>query len=252
MNNQSYDIYDIITGQKINIEQVKQGKSYIIYYPYEKWKVRTVKFDENKNIINEQFINREDRDINVENTLVEILERQGNTNINIEYRQGIDLESGENPLQMKLPVYYVTYTNIDGIEKERIVESQSLQEILVTKGNGNKEIHIQDSIIKSVQIGRNNQTNRQNNSYGENQKYFNENEKNTSNEKTSKATMQIYMNNVNLKGDTTVSKGNIIIHHTNKDGKQLDYDLRTDEGVEQFRTYIENQKEDLEEMSRNP
>ena len=115
MNAKNYEIYDIITGKKLDKSRIKTEKKYIIYYPDNKWKVRTVCFSETGEISQEQLLNQSDKFTEIKNTLYKILERNCNKNIKINYDTSINLDN----IKIEMPVINVSYQNINGIEINR-------------------------------------------------------------------------------------------------------------------------------------
>lgn len=232
MDEQEYEIYDIITKQKIDKSQVKPGKSYIINYTKDKWKIRRVVFDENGKIKNEYYIKLEDRQEAIKDTIISILKSKGNTDIQIDYDDAIRL----NGIEIKMPVFNVKYKDTQGITRERILDEQSLKDILILDENGNENIVLNNSNIKTMQIGNSKEYSNYNtyNSYDtvgqkEEQTQFEER----------RNPMTVNWTNVKVTGEVSIAKTNAIFYVND-----YAYDLRTDKGVEEFRKYMDLQKEE--------
>ncbi len=230
MSEQEYEIYDIITKQKVEKSQVIPGKSYIISYAKDKWKIRKVIFNENGEIKSEDYIRLEDKQEAVIKTIINILKTKGNTDIDINYNKAINIEG----IEIRLPIYNVKYKDEQGKTKERMLESHSLKDILTFDEKGNKHIIIKDAIIQdtTIQIGNSEKYDSKNNA----------NYQETMKPKEYDNPITVNWSNVEMDSDTFISKGNVIFN-VNNDGKTASYDLRTNEGVGGLKEYMESQKE---------
>ncbi len=218
MRRQEYEIYDIITKQRIDKSKIVPGKSYIICYLNDKWKIRKVTFDENGEIKTEEYIRLGDKQQEIKDTIVNILEMKGNTSIQVEYSKNMDIQDGATRVEIGLPIYNVKYQDLNGVGQERMLDADTLKDVLTFDTNHNKHITIKDKVIKDAPI--NIQTNALN---GEPE------------------LVTVNWNNVErMGGETSISNGNVIFN-VNKDGEMRTYDLRTAEGVSGLKDYMEKE-----------
>jgi len=152
MEKQEYEIYDIITKQRVDKNQIVQGKSYIICYLNDKWKIRRVTFDENKEIKTEDYIKLGDKQQEVKDTITKILETKGNNNIQVEYSKNVDIQAGTTKIEIGIPNYHVRYQDLNGLDKERMLDADTLKDMLAFDTNHNKHITIKDKVIKDAPI----------------------------------------------------------------------------------------------------
>ena len=223
MENKEYDIYDIVTGKKIEQSQVIPGKTYIIYYLQDKWKVRSVVFDENFKIIKEKYISREDREKSVADALYQILERQGCTDINISNEN----EILEQDIRIRLDMYQMNYRDKEGRIIKRILDANTLKDIITVDKNNNKTISVTNA---QIEVGGNN-----------NQKQQINQNKTKVGDKQEKL-MILYCNNCKIMGSNEFGMVNAIVCINGQDRETI-YDLRTQEGVEDFKQYVNKQRE---------
>lgn len=233
MNAKNYEIYDIITGKKLDKSQIKTEKKYIIYYPDNKWKVRTVCFNETGEISQEQLLNQSDKFTEIKNTLYKILERNCNKNIKINYDTSINLDN----IKIEMPVINVSYQNINGIEINRRLSLNSLQDVYVSNNEYEKYIHLENETVNSIQIGN------MNSNLNNNNDKFNQFEDSTqfhrSYNKTEKSPSIYHISGIHV-NNFQVSKGNMQVYI---DKNKKCFDLRTDDGVNGLSEYLQKQKE---------
>lgn len=233
MNTKNYEIYDIITGKKLDKSQIKIEKKYIIYYPDDKWKVRTVCFNENGEISQEQLLNQSDKFTEIKNTLYRILERKGNKNIKINYDTSINLDN----IKIEMPVINVSYQNTNGIEINRCLSLNSLQDVYISNNEFEKHIYLENETVNSIQIGNMNPNLNNNNAK------FNQFEDftqfNRTYNKTKKSPSIYHISGIHC-NNLQVSKGNMQVY---LDEDKKCFDLRTDDGVNGLYEYLQKQNE---------
>ena len=234
MKEQDFEIYDMITGQKITKDKVKPGTKYIIYYPKDNWKIRTGYINENGEIENESYLAKDDKITEIKNTLYRILERKGNTNIRIDDMQ----ETKLNNLEIGMPLISISYQDVNGVNRNRILNANTLKDIYAIGEDGQELIQLDgETNISYLRVGENNNISKEK-QYSENREYIHEEEQ----PKTHKNPTRIYINGgINAK-NLEVSKGNLEIY-LKKDGEELCFDLRTDEGVEALKEHWEKEQE---------
>lgn len=242
MKEQDFELYDIITGKKVNKEEAIEGKKYIIYYPKDNWKIRTGYINKNGGIETETYLNKDDKITEIKNTLYRILERKGDTNINIDDIQEVKL----NNVEIGMLAISVSYQDVNGINRNRILNASTLKDIYGIGEDGQEVVQLDsEAEIHYLRVGKNREFSEMQQDREEEREA--QSEKQVRNEyKINNTPTKIYINGGIKTKNLEVSKGNIQIY-TKKDGKDLSFDLRTDEGVEALEQYWKQEQEKEQE-----
>ena len=113
MKEQDFELYDIITGKKVN---------------------------------------KDDKITEIKNTLYRILERKGDTNINIDDIQEVKL----NNVEIGMPAISVSYQDVNGINRNRILNATTLKDIYGIGEDGQEVVQLDSEAgIHYLRVGKN-------------------------------------------------------------------------------------------------
>lgn len=141
-------IYELETKQRIREEDIIPGKPYIVYFPNDKWKIRKVVFNKDKSINKEEYVNIKDKMEIMMQKIRQSLEKQGCEDIEIYFDEKLEIEN----FRINVDNYHVSYKDSRGTRKERILNTDTLEDMIINDKDG-ITVNISHATINSALIG---------------------------------------------------------------------------------------------------